>query len=258
MSVELERKGAVGVITLNRPEKRNALNAAMWRALPEVFGQAGADAEIGAVVLAAHGDHFAAGADFGELELIAENPDAVQSFLDEMNAATSAIADCPKPVIGALKGACIGAGVALAAACDIRIADETARIALPPAQLGIAYPYADTKRICALIGPGAAKRLFVGAETITAADALRMGFVETLVDDGVDAEALAFAENAASLSGATHQAMLEMIDAIAGGVDEETPRMRALFTDSFRGEDFRAGMARAREQRAEARRRRSG
>ncbi len=258
MSVEYRRQGGVGVVELNRPEKRNALNAAMWRALPEIFGEAGADGDVGAVVLAAQGDHFAAGADFAELELIAETPAAVQRFLDEMNAATSAIADCPKPVIGALKGACIGAGVALAAACDIRIADETARIALPPAQLGIAYPYADTARICALIGPGAAKRLFLGAETITGAEALRIGFVETLVESDADTAALAFAEKAASLSGATHRAMLAMIDAIAAGVNEETPRMRELFTDSFSGEDFRAGMAQAREQRAEAKRRRSG
>ncbi len=166
------RDGPIATLWLNRPEKRNAVTKAMWEGIAATCGELAADATVRVMVVRGAGDHFCAGADIGELEL----SDA--SYGRANAGAEHALGAFPKPTVAFVRGSCVGGGAQIAVACDLRIADTTARFGITPARLGIVYPAFGIDRVVRLLGPSATKHLLFSAELIGPHRALRIGLVD--------------------------------------------------------------------------------
>ncbi|MFD0374478.1 enoyl-CoA hydratase/isomerase family protein [Streptomyces sp. NPDC127112] len=167
----------VATVTISHPAKRNAMTAAMWRALPRLLPGLAADPAVRVLVLTGAGPTFCAGADISSLTGD-EDPQALAVAAEE------ALAAFPKPTVAAVRGFCVGGGSQLAAACDLRFAEEGARFGVTPAKLGIVYPASSTRRLASLVGPAWAKYLLFSAELIGAEAALRAGFLNELLPAG--------------------------------------------------------------------------
>jgi enoyl-CoA hydratase/carnithine racemase len=219
--IEVTRDGAVATIWLARPDKRNAMSYAMWAGLEHTALQLGADPSVRVVVLRGRGEHFCAGADIAELGV--QRGDGERSFADVNLAAEAALATLATPTVAFIDGDCIGGGAALAIDCDLRLATSNARFGITPAKLGIVYPAASLERAVRLLGPSVTKRLLFTGELIDAAEALRVGLVDELVDAVVAEARLATLTGVlATRSLLTQSATKEMVAAIAasGGVPE--------------------------------------
>ncbi|NUK03258.1 enoyl-CoA hydratase/isomerase family protein [Streptomyces lunaelactis] len=168
----------VATVVISNPDKRNAMTAGMWRALPELLGQLAADDAVRALVLTGEGSTFCAGADISSLREPGEAPQSLAVRAEE------ALAAFPKPTLAAVRGYCVGGGCQLAAACDLRFAEEDALFGVTPAKLGIVYPASSTRRLVALVGPAAAKYLLFSGELIGTERALRTGLVDEVLPAG--------------------------------------------------------------------------
>jgi enoyl-CoA hydratase/carnithine racemase len=167
--------GPVRVLTLRRPAARNAMSTALLAALLDALARAVADGAVRAIVLTGEGGHFSAGADLRE----PLDHDARVRRMELFGAVYQAIGTCPTPTIAAVSGACVGGGAEAAAACDLRVADRTARFRFPGAALG--FPVGAAKLV-GLVGLGSAKDLVLTARTVDAPEAQRLGLVQRLVD----------------------------------------------------------------------------
>ncbi|MFD3735058.1 enoyl-CoA hydratase/isomerase family protein [Streptomyces sp. NPDC058632] len=172
---------SVATVVIRHPARRNAMTTAMWRALPPLLDALADDAGVRALVLTGEGETFCAGADISTLK---GSPQEAQRLAV---AAEESLAAFPKPTLAAVRGHCVGGGAQLAAACDLRFAQEGAVFGVTPARLGIVYPASSTRRLVSLVGPSAAKYLLFSGELIDTARALRTGLVdEVLPADGLD------------------------------------------------------------------------
>ncbi|MEU6953201.1 enoyl-CoA hydratase-related protein [Streptomyces sp. NPDC045714] len=168
----------VATVVIANPAKRNAMTTAMWRGLPELLKRLAADPAVRALVLTGAGDTFCAGADISTLR---EGADTAQGLAV---AAEDALAAFPLPTLAAVRGYCVGGGGQLAAACDLRFAEEGASFGVTPAKLGIVYPASSTRRLVALVGPATAKHLLFSGELIGTERALRTGLVDEVLPAG--------------------------------------------------------------------------
>ena len=198
---------SVATVTVRHPARRNAMTAAMWRALPKLLDTLAADPAVRALVLTGEGATFCAGADISTLRESAEEAQLLAVRAEE------ALAAFPKPTLAAVRGHCVGGGVQLAAACDLRFAAESALFGVTPARLGVVYPASATRRLVALTGPATAKYLLFSGELIDAGRALRTGLVdEVLPEDGLDERVAGFTRVLASRSLLTQAAAKEFAD----------------------------------------------
>src|SRR5690348_13725037 len=181
--VEFQRDGGVARIFLNRPRKVNALDSATLDALAEALGQV--DDTIRVVVLGGHGKAFCGGADVNELRAL--DPRTAREFIGRVHGACDAVRRLPVPVIARLHGAVIGAGLELAAACDLRIAAEGTRFSMPEVRIGIPS-VVEAALLPRLMGSGRAAWLVLTGQAIDAQRALEWGLVEQIGSDAaVDA-----------------------------------------------------------------------
>jgi len=203
----------VRVLTLARPAKRNALSRSLIADLRAALEAAEA-ADIRAVVLAGEGKGFSAGADFSDLQGDASD----QEFDASMSGLTGVLEDSPMISVAAIHGACIGAGLDLALACDFRVSTRDAVFALPAVQMGILYNPARLARVLPMFGHGAAMRLLVLAERLDATEAREAGIVTHLLPEGEapEAAAAALALRAASLPRQAQAAAKAFVDAFHG------------------------------------------
>ncbi|MDT0483357.1 MULTISPECIES: enoyl-CoA hydratase/isomerase family protein [Streptomyces] len=169
---------SVATVVVHHPAKRNAMTAAMWRALPPLLDTLAADPGVRALVLTGEGGTFCAGADISTLRRSPEEAQALAVHAEE------ALAAFPKPTLAAIRGHCVGGGSQLAAACDLRFAEEGSLFGVTPAKLGIVYPASSTRRLVSLVGPAAAKYLLFSGELIDAERALRTGLVDEVLPEG--------------------------------------------------------------------------
>lgn len=239
--------GAVATLTLDRPDKRNALSDAIWRGLPPAIAQACERRETRAIVLRGAGGNFAAGADIAEFDTVFADRAATSAYLDQMIAATAAIADAPVPVIARIEGLCIGAGVALAVACDIRIADGGASFAVTPAKLGLLYSLTDTRRLIAAVGESQAKDLLFTGARIDAQQAQAIGLVDMIGDDAAVAVKL---DTIVANSAWSHAHTKQVVALIRAGVEDDSDATRGWFADAPQTADFAEGLAAFRARRA--------
>ena len=233
--IRVERRGAVAVITLDRQERRNAIDQGACRALVDAVDET-EDARV--LVLTGAGGHFCAGADLTNVEDTA--------FVEALRAALTALRDVPKPVIAAVQGAALGAGTQLAIACDLRVAAADARFGIPAAKLGLVVDQWTVQRLALLAGHGPARAMLLAAEELDGASAAGLGFVQRV---GTLGDALAWADEIAALAPLTiagHKLMLNRCERDA----HNDPEVADAFARAWRSADLAEGMAAFRERRA--------
>jgi len=179
-NLKVERDGAIGMITIDRPKVLNALNDATIVELNAAFDELGADESVRVIILTGGGEKaFVAGADIGELAVC-----GVQSGMDKSRRGIDLLfkmEQLPKPIIAAINGFALGGGCEIAMACDIRIGSDRMQIGQPEVTLGIIPGYGGTQRLPRLVGAGMAKKLLYTGDRIKADEALRIGLVEEVV-----------------------------------------------------------------------------
>jgi enoyl-CoA hydratase len=175
-----ERREAIAIVTVNRPQKRNALTLEVVNALHRTLDDLERDPELRGVVLTGAGPHFVAGADIAELR-DRRAPEALRSL---NGALFRRIEELPVPVIAAIRGAALGGGCELALAADLRVAGTSAKLGQPEVGLGILPGAGGTHRLPRLIGLGRAKDLIFTGRIVGAEEALAMGLVNRVVEDG--------------------------------------------------------------------------
>jgi enoyl-CoA hydratase len=163
-----ERLGSVAVLTLDRPERRNALDRATCADLAAAVSAAAAS-EARVLVLAGAGPHFCAGADLSGVEDV--------SFVTALRATLDALASAPLPTIAAVQGAALGAGTQLALACDLRVAEPEARFGIPAGRLGLMVDHWTVRRLVQTAGDGPARAMLLAAAELDGHDAHRLGLV---------------------------------------------------------------------------------
>jgi len=183
-------------LTLDRPEARNAIPAEGWRQLSEAIEEvARSDARF--LLLAGAGKAFCSGADLDDLAALRNSEGAAKRFRLEMREAIDRLAQIAIPTVAWVDGACYGAGVAIALACDLRVAGPHASFAITPAKIGISYPIDDVRRLVAQIGPGQAARMLFTAGSLDREEAHRIGLAELVEEEaGLDLLIEAIAANA--------------------------------------------------------------
>lgn len=230
-------------LALNAPAKRNALSQAMWRAIPGLVAQAAASPDVKCLIV--HGGEagaFAAGADISEFESVYATPDSAEQSARAIAAALEAIETCPKPVIAAIEGACVGGGVSLAMACDLRVAAAGAKFGVTPGKLGLVYPLADTRRLVQAVGAAATRDILFTARLFGAEEAFRLRLIDRLTDPGAALEtAREIAAQMASLSQWSVRASKRMIGHALAGAADDDPEAARLALEGFAGEDFQEG-----------------
>jgi enoyl-CoA hydratase/carnithine racemase len=220
--LRVERDGAVAVLTIDRPEKRNAMTAGMWAALPELLAGLADDPGVRVLVVTGAGPSFCAGADIADL-LGGPDPDDPMAGVRRDNlAAQAALRGFPHPTVAAIRGHCIGGGVELAASCDLRFTDPSGVFGVTPAKVGVVYAPASTKALLDLVGPATTKYLLFSGELIDAQTALRVGLVDRLVPaEDLDGEVRRFADVLAARSALSQRATKEVLAALSTGRDGE-------------------------------------
>ena len=243
MPVDLERRDAVAVITLNRPEALNALSPEMFDELDRRLDEVAAAPELRAVVLTGAGEKaFCAGADIAHMRTA--DALAARAWARRGHAIADRIEGFEAPVIAAVNGYALGGGCELSLACDIRVASERARFGQPEISLGIVTGWGGSQRLPRLVGPGYAKEMILTGAPIAAAEALRVGLVnhvhppDELLDRAVELAAV-IASKPAWAAAASKELCNRALDGdLAGGLAREIDVFALAFTTA----DQREGM----------------
>ena len=182
--------GNVATVTLNRPEKLNALNKNMWVRVGEVFRALNDDEGVRCVVLRGAGDRaLGPGADISEFRNERNNSRQAATYGRLMHAAMHAVRDCRHPVVARIRGLCIGGALELALMCDLRIAGESSRFGVPINKLGLVMAYPEIDALVTLVGPSVALEILYEARIFDAEEAKAKGLLNKVVpDDEVDSE----------------------------------------------------------------------
>jgi enoyl-CoA hydratase len=243
LPVDLERRGPVAVLVLNRPERLNALSGDMLDDLADHLDAIDADPDLRAVVIVGGGEKaFTAGADIAHMR--SATPLEARAYAQRGHAITNRIESFPKPVIAAVNGYALGGGCELALACDIRLAAEEARFGLPEVNLGIIPGWGGTQRLARATSPGFAKELIFTGRQVTAAEAHAAGLVNEvyakpeLLDRAVEMGELIAAKPPWAIAAAKEVVNL----ALEGDLHGHLARELDAFALAFTTEDQREGM----------------
>jgi enoyl-CoA hydratase len=177
-----EKEGAIGWLVLDNPERLNAISSDMWGTFPRAMAQFDADPEIRVVILRGEGEKaFAAGADISEFDKARETTDKVSAYDRLLDKALHALQESGKPVISMIRGYCMGGGVEISLACDLRYCGDDAQFAIPAARLGLGYGIDGTKRLVETVGHANAREIFFTGRRYSAAEALSIGLVHRVL-----------------------------------------------------------------------------
>jgi enoyl-CoA hydratase/carnithine racemase len=242
--IRTEIDGPVGWIVVDNEPRRNAVTLAMWRAIPEAVRQLCANPDLRVIVLRGAGkDTFVAGADISEFETVRRDAVSARAYEAANAAAFDALRAADLPTLAMIRGFCLGGGFGLAAACDLRIADGTARFGIPAARLGVGYPPSAIADVVRLVGPSRARLLFFTAARFDAREARDFGIVDRLVDgDALEDATHALAREIAEGAPLTIRAARTGIDALTARLSEaELAACQALADACFDSADFAEG-----------------
>lgn len=241
----------LAVVVFDRPEKRNAFDLAMWRALGATMERLSADTSLRCVVLRGAGSEaFSAGADisaFAEERGTREKEDIYGRVLHE---SLQAVRTCLHPTVAMIRGVCLGGGAGIATMCDFRVGGEGIRFGITARNLGIWYPYAEMDPVVQIAGTAVAAEVFIEGRIFTGAEAMAKGLLSRLVpDERVEEEAMALARRIAEgapLSARFHKrALLRLRGPLPITPEEEAAVNDFVLTEDFQNA-FRAFLAKRR------------
>ena len=240
----IDRSDGIGRITFDNQARRNALTYEMWCGLAVVMADLADDDTVRVIVLAgAGGMAFSAGADISEFAKKRSAEDAIVIYDKAVGEATDALVSAKKPLIAQIDGFCVGGGLGVAMACDLRIAADDSRFSVPAAKLGLGYKIKGLKILVDQVGPSAAKEIFFTARQFDATEALQMGLVNRVLPAGdvatyVDDYAKTIAGNAPL----TVLAAKTVVDEILKDPDaRDLDLCEKVVDDCFVSEDYKEG-----------------
>ena len=250
-TIRIEREGAIATVVLDRPDKLNALNKAMWRGLGEAMGALSADEGLRCVVIRGAGTKaFSAGADIAEFASVRVDSATARAYGAVVDGALAALRDCRHPTVALIRGACVGGGLEAAALCDLRIAGRSARFGVPIKRLGLVMGYRELEGLVSLAGRAATLEILLEGRVFGAEEALAKGLVTRVVEDAaVEAETRATCARIAEgapLVARWHKRFVNRLAAPAPLTDEALTEAY----DCFDTEDFRIGYRAFLEKRA--------
>ncbi len=240
-----EVQGGVGLITINQPEKRNAMSVEMWQGLTEILDRFEGDPEVRVVVLTGAGvKAFVSGADISQFDGQRADANAQVEYDRLTSAGRDRLAAFPRPTIARIRGFCLGGGLGLAMQADLRIAAEDSEFGIPAARLGIAYSPAMVRQLVALVGPAHARMLLYTGARIDAREAERIGLVNRVVaaEDLIET----VQDLALTLAGNAPLSLRAAKLTVASAVDPESvpeDSVAAAVAACFDSEDYREGRA---------------
>ncbi|MCY0901626.1 MAG: GNAT family N-acetyltransferase [Firmicutes bacterium] len=241
----------IAEIVMNRPDKRNAMTLSMWRRLVEAcaFVQQSPGVYM-AIVRGVDGRAFCAGGDIAEFAVERANSLANRTYNAVVRQAVESLREIHKPTIAMISGACIGGGMEIAIACDLRFADEDATFGIPPARLGFVYDVIETKRLLDLVGPSRAKDILFSARRLTAVEALRFGLVTRVVrSQDLREYTLDYARLLSRRAQNSIRGSKAVIDALCAGTDVEDARLAQIVAESLDSVQYAEGIRAFRERR---------
>lgn len=244
-SLLLDRDGPAAIVTINRPDRLNAVTFGMFARLPALLAEAAALPGIRVLVLRGAGTRsFSAGADIVEFGAVRSTPEQAAAYDKAVLAAEEALAAFPMPTIAAVHGHCYGGGCGLALACDVRFATAAARFAITPAKLGLVYPLRSTKRLVDAVGPSRAKIILMAGADYGAASARDFGLVDEVFDGpaALDEGVREFAALLASRSAVTQRAVKETVARILDGASSDDESHAALRAAALASPDYAEGV----------------
>lgn len=250
--VHVTIEGGIARLTLSNPERRNAISSAMWRALSAFAADAGQRSDIRVALIRGEGTlAFSGGADISDFSAARSDASGAQTYDELVEAACAAIEGLGFPVVALVRGACVGAGAALAASCDIRIASEDAFVAIPAARLGLGYDPRGVSRLVRAYGPHMTRQLFFTAERLAARRVCELGGFDQVagleeVDALADKMVSRIAENA-PLTLKAAKLSIRAAEGVGGGVLTEARHLTQLANASL---DYREGRLAFAEKRA--------
>jgi enoyl-CoA hydratase/carnithine racemase len=259
--VIVRRQGAIGSVVLSNPAKFNAMSLSMWQSLPAAIAELDADPQIRVIVLEGDGERaFVSGADISQFETARSDQDGRAVYEAAVDAGYRAPVENRKPTIAKIRGICMGGGLGLAAACDIRVCSDDARFRMPAARLGLGYGTAGTARFLALLGPQRTFELFYTARIFGAADALAKGFVLQVTPAAeLDATVAGLAEAIAGNAPLTLEATKRSLEALlaargapasAESLERRFAAARSAIAACGTSQDYREGARAFMEKRA--------
>ncbi len=245
----IERSGGAAQVVLNRPDKRNALNLAMWRALHEAFAGLQQDDALRCVVVRGAGGNFAAGADLAEFAALRATADQAEAYGRDMLAALLAIRDCRHPTIAAIEGLCVGGGLEIALMCDLRLGHADSRYGIPIQKVGVAMPYPELSLLTQILGTATMLELLLEGQLHDAAWAERRGLVARVAAD-LPVELAAAIGRITAGSPVSHRHHKRLIHGAAAAGSAAVPELiRASYAAVETG-DYREGLQAFLERRA--------
>lgn len=196
----ITRDGAIATVTLNRPEKLNALNLALWKAVGDSVRALSKDDSVRCIVLRGAGDKsFSPGADIAEFAKERANAKAAARYAKITDATLIALATCRHPTVAMLQGLCVGGGLEVASVCDLRICGEGTRLGVPVARIGVTVPHLEMKALIDLVGYATALEILLEGRVFGAAEAKEKGLVTRVVPAGaLETETYATAQRIAA------------------------------------------------------------
>ncbi|MDG1935976.1 MAG: enoyl-CoA hydratase [Paracoccaceae bacterium] len=234
----------VGHVVINNPERHNAISLDMYQAAAERVNEMAEDRQARLLVIqGAGGKAFASGADISKFENERSSGDQVQVYNTATAKFYDAVFNFPKPTIAKINGFCIGGGLGLAVACDLRICENRSRFAVPAAKLGVGYGFVGVKRLAELVGTSMVKEIFFTARQFSALEAYDMGLINRvmppeMLSSFVDDYAKRIAANAPLTLGSIKAITQELIKLEA---ERDLDHIEALVKDCFDSQDYIEG-----------------
>lgn len=249
-AILLDRDGdGIATVTLDNPGKLNALDAAMWRALEECFATLDADDALRCVIVRGAGAAFAAGGDIVEMQDLRATADGALAYHEQVGRALAAIGACRHPVVAQILGPCVGGGLEIACACDLRIAGESAKFGAPINKLGFSMYPGELEGLLRLAGPAVVKEILLEGRLLTAREACEKGLLTRVVADAeVETEARETARRIAAGAPLVARWHKQWIARLLDGRPLTDEEKRASFA-FLATDDYREGLAAFREKR---------
>lgn len=242
-SIKTEVEGSIGWLIIDNQPKKNALTLAMWQAVADAVNQLSVNPAIRLIVLRGAGpDSFVAGADISEFEETRSTAEKAKAY-DLVNVkACEALKASDKPTLAMIRGHCLGGGLALALACDMRLAANGSQFGIPAARLGLAYPLGLVTDALRAVPPSIAKRLIFTAERLDSDNALRLGLVDELVAEAdLETRTRELAHTISQNAPLTLRAAKIAINALSSGDPKALSNAQSAANTCFDSADFIEG-----------------